>query len=198
MNSGSPLEMLAARVAEEGEPLSDAAAVGPLPQPALGMLAARGSRTVVDPSGYALVVESVREGYLCHHGSPRVLDSEDRDLLLLAGDLFYAIGIARLAELDDPEAVALLSDLIRISAELHSADRAEQVASLWLAQISALAFSSDPQRSMLLDALRSDAPGASEALETWAGRLAERGGAAQEFGKMRDVLHCGTADLEFP
>jgi hypothetical protein len=198
MSTVNPLETLAARVAGEGDPLSAAAATGPLPPPAVGALAAGGSRTAVDPPGYALVAESVREGYLCHHGRPRLLGPADRDLLLLAGDLFYAIGLARLAELDDPEAVALLSELIRISAELHSAGRGEQTPSLWLAQISALAFGSDPSRGELVDALRGGAAGAPEALETWAGRLAQRCGAAQEFGEMRDVLHSGPADLEFP
>lgn len=194
----NPLEALAARVAEEGELLSSAAATEPLPSPVLGALAASGSRTADDPDGYAFVVESVREGYLCHHGRSRVLDTADRDLLLLAGDLFYAIGIARLAELDDPESVALLSELIRVSAELHSSGRGEQTADLWLVQISALVFGYDAQRADLIEALRKDDPAAAAALGAWAGRVAERGGAAQEFGEVRDVLHFGSADLESP
>lgn len=51
---------------------------------------------------YAFVVEAVREGYLCHYGSPRVLEAADQDLALLAGDLFYAIGISGLAQLPRP------------------------------------------------------------------------------------------------
>jgi hypothetical protein len=194
----SPLDALAARVKEEGEPLSGAASTCPSPPPVIGTLVAKGTRTAKNPDGYAFVVESVREGYLCHHGRPRVLDTPDRDLLLLAGDLFYAIGIARLAELDDPESVALLSELIRVSAELHSSGRGDQTASLWLAQISALAFGYGDQRTELFEALRRDEAGASAALETWAGRAAERGGATQEFGEVRDVLHFGPADLESP
>ena len=58
------------------------------------------------------VLEAVYEGYLLHYGEPRAFTGMDRDLRLLAGDALYALGLARLAETGDLEAVAVLSDLI--------------------------------------------------------------------------------------
>ena len=59
---------------------------------ALGELAASGSAAAGDPAAYALVIESVREGYLLHYGEPRVVVGADPDLRLLAGDYLYALG----------------------------------------------------------------------------------------------------------
>jgi hypothetical protein len=41
--------------------------------PVLGVLVAAGPRTARAPAEYALLVESVREGYLLHYGVPRVI-----------------------------------------------------------------------------------------------------------------------------
>lgn len=87
----------------------------------LGVLAAAGPRCAADPGSYATVVELVREGYLCHYGEPRLLARLDPDLRLLAGDHLYARGIERLARLGDLLAVAELSDLISIAAQLDAA-----------------------------------------------------------------------------
>jgi hypothetical protein len=102
-------------------------------QPALGLLAAAGSRAARAPSEYALVVESVREGYLLHYARPRLLAGHDPDLALLAGDYLYARGIERLAALGDTDAVHELSDLISLAAQCHSERRPELAAPLWLA-----------------------------------------------------------------
>jgi hypothetical protein len=69
---------------------------------------------------YALVVESIREGYLQHYGEGRVVRPDDPDLALLAGDRLYALGLAKLAALGDVEAVAVLADLISRSAQAHA------------------------------------------------------------------------------
>ena len=58
------------------------------------------------------MLEAVYEGYLMHYGEPRAFTGMDDDLRLLAGDALYALGLARLAESGDLEAVAVLSDLI--------------------------------------------------------------------------------------
>ena len=58
------------------------------------------------------MLEAVYEGYLMHYGEPRAFTGMDDDLRLLAGDALYALGLARLAESGDLEAVAELSDLI--------------------------------------------------------------------------------------
>ena len=52
------------------------------------------------------VLEAVYEGYLMHYGEPRAFRGMDPDLRLLAGDALYALGLSRLAEAGDLEAVA--------------------------------------------------------------------------------------------
>lgn len=88
--------------------------------PVLGELVAAGPGAAGDPAGYAVVVEAVREGYLLHYGTPRLLAGLDADLRLLAGDYLYALGLERLASLGDLAAVRALSDLISLSAQLHA------------------------------------------------------------------------------
>jgi uncharacterized protein YciI len=69
---------------------------------------------------HAAGLEQIYEGYLLHYGRPRVADrSGDR---LLLGDEQYARGLAEVAELDDPEAIAALAELIALA----SRERAEQ------------------------------------------------------------------------
>ena len=90
-------------------------------EPVFGLLAAAAPRAAQAPGEYALVIESVREGYLLHYGEPRVVVGADADLALLAGDYLYALGLERLAALGDLEAIRELSDLISLSAQLHDA-----------------------------------------------------------------------------
>ena len=70
-----------------------------------GALAAAGTRASARPDDYALLVEAIHEGYLLHYAAGRVVRPQDADLSLLAGDRMYALGLARLAELGDLEAV---------------------------------------------------------------------------------------------
>ncbi len=62
------LHVLAARLREEDTPISPHV-VGPAEEPVFGSLVAAGPRAAAAPAEYALVVESVREGYLLHYGS---------------------------------------------------------------------------------------------------------------------------------
>ena len=80
---------------------------------------------------YALVIEAIREGYELHYGSPRVLAPDDPDLALLAGDRLYALGLARLAELGDLEAVRILADVISASARAHAELAPERARAAW-------------------------------------------------------------------
>ncbi len=105
--------------------------VEPSEQPVFGLLAALGERAAAAPAEYAFVVEAVREGYLLHYGTPRLLRGHDDDLALLAGDYLYALGIERLAALGDDEAVAVLSRLIGLCARLHAEGRENEVPGLW-------------------------------------------------------------------
>ena len=77
------------------------------------------------------VLEAVYEGYLMHYGQPRAFAGMDPDLRLLAGDALYALGLSRLAEAGDVEAVAVLSDLISGSAQAHAQNRPEKAEALW-------------------------------------------------------------------
>jgi hypothetical protein len=83
------------------------------------------------PPERRFVLESVYEGYLMHYGEPRAFAGMDEDLRLLAGDALYALGLSRLAEAGDLEAVAELSDLISRSAQAHAEGRAEDAEALW-------------------------------------------------------------------
>jgi hypothetical protein len=83
------------------------------------------------PGTRGFVLEAVYEGYLMHHGEPRAFSGMDADLRLLAGDALYALGLARLAESGDLEAVAALSDLISATAQAHAEDRPADAEALW-------------------------------------------------------------------
>ena len=69
------------------------------------------------------VFEAVREGYLLHYREPRAFGEIDDDLRLLGGDTLYAMGLARLADEGDLEAVTVLSDLISDCARAESEGR---------------------------------------------------------------------------
>ena len=79
---------------------------------ALGALAGAGPRAAKAPGEYTLLVEAIREGYLLHYETPRLIDGADPDLRLLAGDYLYAMGLERLAARGDLDAVRELADLI--------------------------------------------------------------------------------------
>jgi hypothetical protein len=87
----------------------------------------------------AFVLEAVYEGYLMHYGRPRLFERTDDDLRLLAGDALYALGLSRLAESGDLEAVAELSGLISRSAQAHAEGRAAEVEAMWEESARALA-----------------------------------------------------------
>jgi hypothetical protein len=90
------------------------------------------------------VLEAVYEGYLMHYGEPRAFTGMDDDLRLLAGDALYALGLARLAETGDLEAVAVLSDLISASAQAQAEGRPADADALWKSSSGALIGLSPP------------------------------------------------------
>lgn len=116
------LQTLADQLRAEDTPISPYV-VDPAEPPTLGQLAGGGE--------YALVIEAVREGYLLHYEQPRLLAGHDPDLALLAGDYLYALGLDRLATLEDPRAVATLSDLISTCARLQAEGDVDSIQSLW-------------------------------------------------------------------
>jgi hypothetical protein len=168
---GDALRELARALGEEGSVIAPRVRDPGDEQPALGLLAAAGPRAAQAPGEYALVLESVREGYLLHYASGRLIDA-DPDLALLAGDYLYALGLERLAALDDLEAVRELSDLISLAAQVHDGKRAEQrvqaeATALWLACAVAIGAGSSPAHERAKAELRGESESAGAAL--WEG-----------------------------
>jgi hypothetical protein len=107
----------------------------PGPPPA----AAGGSRIADDRRGeYELLLEMIVEGSLLHYGMPRAVAVDDPDLALLLGDQLYALGLRRLAELGDLEAVGELADVISLLAQARADGDAELAAAVWEAGAAAI------------------------------------------------------------
>ena len=192
MSPSGPLGRLVRRIQEEGSPL---AVREPEADSVFGELAAAGPRTGARADDYALVVEAVREGYLCHYGTSRVLDQPDPDLALLAGDLFYAIGIRGLAELDDLESTGILSDLIRVAAELQAAGRPDLAETLWLCQIVALACGKDDELEAATLALEAGQEGAAGTLERWSTETAAANALGRAFDTAQSAIDFGPSNF---
>jgi hypothetical protein len=86
---------------------------------------------VVSDPDRLFTLEAVHEGYLLHYGEPRAFAGMDADLRLLAGDALYALGLSRVADRGDLEAVAELSDLITAAARAHAEGDPLRAAALW-------------------------------------------------------------------
>ena len=93
---------------------------------------------VVGDADRRFVLEAVREGYLMHYGRPQAYEGMEPDLQLLAGDALYALGLARLSDRGDLDAVAELSDLITLTARAHAEGTPERAEALWRATSEAL------------------------------------------------------------
>src|SRR5512132_1095142 len=149
-------------------------------EPVLGSLAAAGPRAVGAPDEYQLLVEAIREGYLLHYETPRLIEGADSDLRLLAGDYLYALGLERLAARGDMEAVVELADLISLAAQIHAEDgpgsAEDRVHALWLAATVAVAAGATPEHAKAKEALRRGAPEATEMLVRNARETGRRAG----------------------
>jgi hypothetical protein len=160
------------------------------------MLAAAGPRAAAARGEYALIVESVREGYLLHYGEPRIVIGADRDLRLLAGDYLYALGLDRLSALGDLDAVAELSDLISLAAEVHDGTRedhrrAREAGTLWLAATVAIATGPSAGHGTAKSALRAGSADAADRLWAAARAIAADGGLDDELLRTADAIDCG-------
>ena len=164
----------------------------------LGALVASGSAAAGDGAAYALVIESVREGYLLHYGEPRVIAGSDADLKLLAGDYLYAIGLERLAGLGDLPAVRELSDLISLGAQLHADGPEEQPApageALWLATTLAIATGEPTGLEEAKFALRAGNPGAETAARDAAISMASAAGLADALAEASQAIQSAPPD----
>ncbi len=116
----------------------DAACEDPADSPP--RLAARGPRVAARAAEYELLLEMILEGSLLHYGAPRVVRVADPDLALLLGDQLYALGLSRLADLGDLEAVAELADLISLLAQARAAADAPLADAIWRAGAAAIGW----------------------------------------------------------
>lgn len=191
------LRTLAGQLRSEDTVISSCVAEPGAPA-ALGELAAAGQAAADDPAAYALVIESVREGYLLHYGEPRVIVGADADLRLLAGDYLYALGLERLAGLGDLQAVRELSDLISIGAQLHaeaSAERPEPAGeALWLATTIAVATGQPTGLAEAKFALRAGNPGAEKAAREAAIAMASAAGLADHLAGASQAIQSGSSN----
>jgi hypothetical protein len=127
------LERLAEALREEGTLLAGTVREpGDAPQSHGDLVAGRGEE-------YPLLVEAIREGYLQHYDSGRVVRPDDPDLALLAGDRLYALGLERLAAIGDLESVAELADMIALSAQAHAEGDPKRAEAVWDAGSAAIA-----------------------------------------------------------
>ena len=134
------LARLATELRGEDGLLADAVAAAPDGTDGrLGRRVAAGRRTAAHAEDYAVLVETIFEGYLQHYGAGRVLRPADPELALLAGDRLYALGLSRLAELGDLDAIAVLADVISECAQAHAEGRDADAAAIWSAGAAAIA-----------------------------------------------------------
>jgi hypothetical protein len=166
------LARLADALRAEGGLLAEALADEPEGDTPHGRLAAAGPVAEGREEELALVVEAVREGYLLHYATPRLLSGEDADLALLAGDRLYALGLARLADAGDLASVLELSDVIAGSAAAHAAGDPALAEAIWTAGAAAVGWGPTPALVSAKAALRAQDPGAGSALRAAARQLA--------------------------
>ncbi|MDQ3759717.1 MAG: hypothetical protein M3331_07240 [Actinomycetota bacterium] len=191
------LQTLASRLRSEDTVVSPHV-TDPTAPAALGELVAAGRAAAHDPASYALVIESVREGYLLHYGEPRVIVGADADLRLLAGDYLYALGLERLAGLGDLPAVRELSDLIALGAQLHAEADATKPApageALWLASTLAIATGDPAGLEEAKFALRRGNPGAEEAIDAAAIAMASAAGLADALAGASQAIQSASSN----
>jgi hypothetical protein len=168
--------------------------------PSLGLLAASAPRTQGARAEYAVLVEAIREGYLLHYATPRLVDGVDSDLALLAGDYLYALGLRRLSLLGDLDAVRELSDLISLAAQVHAPaaddERTEFTANaLWLAAVTAVASGPSDGNERAKAALRESHPNAAAALLAAAQTGAVRAGIPDVLERTADSIGLDSSHL---
>jgi hypothetical protein len=172
------LAQLRELVAAEGGELA-AALVGEPAAEAFGPLVAAAERCREHAEHYALLVESILEGYLVHYARPRLIEPADANLRLLAGDYLYALGLSRLASLGDLPAVDELADVIGLCAQAHAGPDPPPGAvpeAIWALGAIGVAGGPWEQGEAAKRGLREELPGAAErALEEALRRAAELG-----------------------
>jgi hypothetical protein len=145
-------------------------------QPGIGApsQAARGPRATGREADYELLLEMILEGSLLHYGRSRVVVTDDRDLALLLGDQLYALGLSRLAELGDVEAVSELADVISLLSQAQLAEDAELAGAIWDAGAVAVGWGTTPEYEAAKALARTGDAGAGAALIECCGRALDQ------------------------
>lgn len=152
------------------ELLGDEVDLGPEPESAgLAQRAAAGPRAAGDPREYELLLELILEGSRLHYGPQRVVQTEDEDLALLLGDQLYALGLQRLAALEDVSAVSELADVISLVAQANAAGHRELADAVWEAGAIAIGWGGSETHESAKILARSGERAAGEALRKAAG-----------------------------
>jgi hypothetical protein len=168
-------------------------------EPTLGALAASGPRAAEAPEEYKVLVEAIREGYLLHYETPRLIEGADDDLRLLAGDYLYALGLEKLAARGDLDAVRELADLISISAQVHAenGDRTpgRLAAALWLAATVAVGAGATDEHERAKESLRRAEPDAADQLIRSATKTAGQAGMGDALALAADSIGFASDDV---
>ena len=151
---------------EQGGALAGAVADGPSLDGSAPRLAASGPRAAGNEPDYALLLEMILEGSRLHYGDQRVVVTDDPDLALLLGDQLYALGLARLADLGDLEAVAELADVISLVAQAQADSDPELADAVWEAGALAIGWGASPDHAAAKALARAGERRAVDALRT--------------------------------
>jgi hypothetical protein len=99
------------------------------------------------PDRWALGLESIYEGYLLHHGRPRLFGPADSDTAILLGDYLYAHGLVRITALGDVDTVARLAELLSLCAHLRAEGQGGD-GEVWAATIGSLGEAEPAQEAV--------------------------------------------------
>jgi hypothetical protein len=163
---------LRAALRDEGgtvaELVGDEVDLGPVDpeQPGLAQRAASGPRAQASgrSAEYELLLEMIIEGSRLHYGPQRIVQTGDVDLALLLGDQLYALGLSRLAALEDVDAIAELGDIISLVAQAQAAADRELSEAVWEAGAVAVGWGPSEGHAAAKELAREGDPKAAEAL----------------------------------
>jgi hypothetical protein len=156
-------EAFVAELRRQGGALAELAAAPSL-VPGPPQVAASGPRATGREQDYELLLEMIYEGSRLHYGEPRIVQPRDPDLALLLGDQLYALGLSRLAELGDLDAVAELADLISLVAQAQAAGDEDLSDAVWEAGAVAIGWGGTPDIAEAKAAARAHDPDAAAKL----------------------------------
>ena len=170
-------ETFVAELRRQGGALAELAAEPTTPSSERGppQVAASGPRAAGREQDYELLLEMIYEGSRLHYGEPRVVRPRDPDLALLLGDQLYALGLSRLAELGDLDAVTELADLISLVAQAQAAGDDDLSEAVWEAGAAAIGWGCTPEITAAKAAARAHDPDAAAQLRAAAASARDGG-----------------------